>query len=103
MGAWDFKAFDNDTALDFVQEIVRYIAAPLKGGAGKYSNEDMRASAQLLCILAKRGLYVDYLALAKDKLKLILDDDEWMEDWNDPVQARREIIKEINAVNRYIE
>jgi len=99
MGAWGYGSFENDTALDFVPQLINQ--KPLKKLANKkridtWEYDEVRAAAEILIHLHKISpLWVeqDIIWGLVDKLKIIINDKEWLDGWRDERDAKAMIRK----------
>lgn len=105
MGAWGSGPYDNDSAADWffgLGEIGLYdlIERGLKDGG----YNEQRAAAWLVQRLAISPYVYDvYLIdehreLAVEKLKDILDDQDWLDSWRDPDETIAEIKQQIDEI-----
>jgi hypothetical protein len=90
MGAWHYGPFDNDAALDFSANLDAIL---LDGLTSKY-NEEKRAAANLVKIIGAVQLYDEAYAA----LNSILNDDEWINNWDDPEQVLQQIESELGEL-----
>jgi hypothetical protein len=94
MGAWGYGSFDNDTALDFIPELINQ--KPLKKLINQkhletWQYDEVRVAAEIIIHLHKiNTLWVDQEIIngLVDKLNLIIGDKEWLNDWRDEQEAK---------------
>lgn len=85
MGAWGYGAFDNDTALDFVPEIINFDIIQAKINNENFYYDEARVATEILIHLDKLGgiwaeqKTIDLLIIV---LKGLLEDKEWFGTWN---------------------
>jgi hypothetical protein len=98
MGAWGTGSFDNDTALDFVPEIVNFsIIKKLIDNDSLYYNQ-ARVAAEILLHLDKLGgLWTDQeiIDCLIGCLEGLLEDKKWLHTWNDKGKATKKDVKRL--------
>ena len=107
MGAWGYKPCENDDAGDFFctltenGDAVRTIAKTLKNGS---EDGQIRAAAHILAIIRKYvadpDLYAKHISKSIQMLKSLANDDEYLNDWDHPADAKRAIQRELRALKR---
>jgi hypothetical protein len=107
MGSWGYKPYENDDAGGFfctlteADDAVRVITKALKRGS---EDGEARAAAHTLAIIrkyvARPYLYLQDINKSIQRLELLLNDDEYLNDWNDPADAKKAIQKELRALKR---
>ena len=107
MGSWGYKPYENDEAGDFFtgltesDDAVRVITKALKSGS---EDGEVRAAAHVLAIIrkyvARPYLYLQDINKSIQRLELLLNDDEYLNDWDHPADAKRAIQRELRALRR---
>jgi hypothetical protein len=90
IGAWHYGPFDNDIALDFSANLNSIL---LDGLSSQY-NEEKRAAANIIKIIGSGHLYDEAYAA----LNSVLNDDEWINNWDDPEQVLQQIEAELGEL-----
>jgi len=109
MGAWGHKFNENDEAGDFYDLLIgsKDAAKILEGTLRRGSPHEIRAAARFLVIIRSyvqsARLFDEHLTRAVAALKDILGDKEWIDAWDDPPAAKRELKKELAALNKSVE
>jgi len=107
MGSWGYKPYENDDAGDFfcslteADDAVRVITKALKKGS---EDGEVRAAAHALVIIRKYvmdpDLYAQHINKSIQMLELIVNDDDYINDWDRPDNAKRAIQKELRALKK---
>ena len=92
MGAWDTGPLDNDTALDYELGIFE-----------PKDPDEQRYVAWLVTQLKPdfRNLQ-EHVALSLKRMKALLENDEWLENWKNPEKAKKSVQKQIEALEATI-
>lgn len=109
MGAWGIGSFENDTALDYIPELINFdslnekLKRLLPNKIDHYHYDEIRVSVTILIHLHKINNFwvkqevLNNLSLA---MKIILNDKSWYNTWrcendakNIKLQIRRDLIK----------
>lgn len=104
MGAWGYKAFDNDTALDWSYAVLDdSFWRKIKTALESKSHHTARAAACMVSSImsgcrAVQCYDFDARQLAIDALTRIASDREWLNTWDEPDAVLCEIEKEIRQL-----
>lgn len=91
MGAWEYGIYDNDTALDFVGDLESFFIEKLNGSK---EPEEIRVIADIA-----QHLDLEILPNCVEELEFLLDDEDWINTWNDPDRIKGMIQEEIKKCN----
>lgn len=104
MGAFGYKDFDNDEALGFADKIFKpLIKFLLKKKLSHSEYDEFRAAVGLLFNnwkVIKYSIDDNEYDLISLKLKQILNDNQYVHNWDQPVKIRAEIRKQLNRLDR---
>lgn len=108
MGAWGYGPFDNDDASDVVASILKPILKVSR--AKKPEHEEVIAAVHILLIfLDSKKLENDIYAaeiwpiVLRDKLKNALNDQEWIQSWDNPNAVKANIRRDLRKLNKWID
>ena len=109
MGAWGYKVNENDGACDFydsltgLKDATKIVEKTLKSGYP----EEIRAIAQFLMAVRKYAgsawLFDDHFARAKAALEDLVSDRDWIDSWDEPATAKRELKKQLATLNKLVD
>ena len=97
MGAWGYKAFDNDHSLDWISTVITdKMWLKIKSALEGNNHDEIRAAAGLtIAILsgckAARPYQCDIRKIAYDALKRIMWDGKWLDSWDNPAEVLKDI------------
>lgn len=118
MGAWGYKPFDNDEAGEWAASVASVLAKkieaalsrnPRRWGLRTRGNYDeIRAAADMFVSLAsdKVAIHIAHADVERIKpkavraLSLILEDDEYLDEWQDPKKIRKSISAQIKQLEK---
>lgn len=102
MGHWGYGTFENDNALDWVNDFETFL---IKSIRSKWYDDNLAAIHTLVSIsLSSRGIVkysfpnFEIVDLAYTRLNTILKDDEWLSSWNSKELKKKEIKKLYNKL-----
>jgi|SRR5579859_3762584 len=113
MGAWGIESFENDTALDFVSELLNFKSLKNLLKKKQLTHDDydrLRVSAVILLHLHKiHNLWCDQeiIDLMIIHLEFMSKDQEWFDTWTDDRDARdirkqvKKLIKGLKEIQGY--
>ena len=93
MGAWGYKAFDNDHALDWVSTVVdEKFWGKIKTALEGDDHDEIRAAAGVTIALLSRCRGVapyeyDIRKIAYDALDKVMNDSSWLDSWDSPARV----------------
>ena len=93
MGAWGYKAFDNDQALDWVSTVVdEKLWGKIKTALEGDDHDEIRAAADVTIALLSRCRGVaphkyDIRKIAYDALDKVMNDSSWLDSWDSPASV----------------
>jgi len=106
MGSWGYKAFDDDQACDFFDNLAKsndvtsIIKTTLKSGE---DGED-RAAAHFLYVIRKYiinpSLYEQHIKEAIGNLEALLKNKDYIEGWDDPAAIKKAVKKQLTALKK---
>ena len=103
MGSWDVGPRDNDTALDFEDELFSgklLICECLEKGLASTDENEQRIAAHLVASLGYSDkIQLKHRKIAKKKMVELLDNDEWISCWTDRCKIRNAIRKQIKRLD----
>ena len=108
MGAWGYGSFENDTALDFVPQLINQKALKKlvnKKRIDTWQYDEVRVAAEIIVHLHKiYVLWIDKTIIngLVDKLQLIIDDKEWLNGWNNRNDAKV-LVKQLKGFVKKLE
>lgn len=103
MGAFGYGPFDCDGALNWYESITKILKKEISKKSLDY--ETVRSIAEFIWI-NRNELYLwnhngqKMLQLLISKLKKILDDKSWIDDWDDPLKIKRNIRNQIYKLEK---
>jgi hypothetical protein len=106
MGAWGYKAFDNDHALDWASTVINDdFWGKIKNSLEGNNYDEIRAAAGItISVLSGcRGVTpygFNILRVAHDALKRVLNDIKWLDEWDNPEAVRSEIKQQMNDLQK---
>ena len=99
MGACGMGPFENDAAMDFVDDLMAPIDKISKKKLDIYSYEEVRAAAEIFLLMKCCNYRVETASLLVDKLEKILADNEWIGSWVDGgEEAKKDLKKQIKKL-----
>lgn len=108
MGAWGFGPFDNDIASDVIGSILKPIMKVSQARKPEY--EKVIAVVHiLLMFLDSKELESDMYAaeiwptMLRDRLKNALDDQEWIQLWDNPNAIKAGIRRDLRKLDKWID
>ena len=109
MGAWGEGPYDNDTAADWFYDISKKpITSLITNGLESKDYDEIRAAAYLLERVGEtHWVYPEeyrepHVNLALEKLKDILQDDEWTSNWRDVKAIKKSVKDQIKALEKLL-
>lgn len=102
MGAWGYKSFDNDTASEFISEMLVPVEKILKKKRiYNYEYDEFRAAAEFVIRMSPCYIFdKEIIEPLLDKLQFIIDDVQWIKEWNSPVSIRRDLTRQITDLTK---
>lgn len=114
MGAWGYGSFDNDSAMDFISELINEKSIKKiinKKRIESYEYDKIRVAAEILIHLHKLSdiiwVYQSTIDGIVEGLKVAISDDEWFESWDDELRAKllkkqlKKFIRELEKIEGY--
>lgn len=103
MESWDHGPLDNETAQDWICDVMRTPAREITGALDSELPEHWRVAAFLLEQVGYRNVYPgelleEHLDLAIERLEGLLEDEAWLASWEDPKAARRSVEDQIRRL-----
>lgn len=102
MGAFGHGPIDTDDAMDMLYKIEHLIVRPLaiRKKIELYENE-IRAAAEIEIYLGKMGYDCDLEIVEglQNKLKTLLEDEEFTSEWNSPEEVKKSLRKQIRQLS----
>lgn len=105
MGTWGYKAHESDGAQDFLDEVrylkIRHASRALRGWF-RTDPARVRIASDLLIEIGQEDPEAvrPHVPIAIQRLKELLDDSDWMEAWDRPASARKEIQSQISRLEK---
>lgn len=110
MGAWDYGHLDNDTALDFVDDVINKKALEKlakKKKIDEYEYNEVRAACVVVVQLAKlEWAHFDEAIVEglTQHLEKIYKDEKWLDNWLNPKKVKKnvgDLLKQMRNVEGY--
>jgi len=110
MGAWGYKIFENDDALNFMDNISKPIEKILqKVNFSEYYYNEIRAAIEVAIFFHKAG-YVIYISegncpwtqSALQKLNTILNNTEYIKGWDNQEKIKQSLKTQIENIKKLV-
>ena len=99
MGAWGTGSFDNDTALDFIEDLISFDALKKMIRKNQLDYDKIRVAAEILIHLHKiNSIWVnkEIISILVIGLEAAIQDTDWHDTWRDPADAKK-LIKQLKS------
>jgi hypothetical protein len=103
MGAWGYKAFQNDTACDFMFDI----EAPIKNlfkkkSISQHQYDKFRAAGEIVIKLSEVYSFDEEEIIDKliEKIQIIVNDADWISTWDDPDLMTKDLKRQIKQLTK---
>lgn len=109
MGAWGEKAYENDSAADWFNDVFepvsKQVQALLDAPVEERLYPEYRAAAWMLTKIGRTFVYPsdkldDHLSKLHDRLQTIRNDKDWMDSWVDQAAITKEMDDQILQMQR---